>query len=128
MLLAGHETIANSLCWGLLDLAQNPNVQTRLRKEIWDMEKTIEERGGSEFTATDFEAMPYLVAVTKVLLCFHFFLSLSHEDGYGRKPCDTAQHLIALSGKLDETMSCHFRNPSRLPMETSLRSYQYRKA
>lgn len=116
--MAGHETTANSLCWGLLDLAQNPHVQTRLRKEIWNMEKSIQERGGSEFTAADFEAMPYLVAVTKVPLVLSA-LTLFNKDGYHRKLCDIAQHLTALSGRPDAMMSCHFRNPSRLQMELS---------
>jgi cytochrome P450 len=65
ILLAGHETSATSLCWILLELAQHPEVQTRLRAEIRSTEQAIHARGGSDLTASDLESMPYLTAVLK---------------------------------------------------------------
>lgn len=66
IILAGHETTANTLSWMLLELSRNPEVQTKLRHEIQAMEYTIRSRGDSEFRASDFDAMPYLSAVLKV--------------------------------------------------------------
>lgn len=66
IILAGHETTANTLSWMLLELAKQPTIQERLRNEIREMEHTIQSRGDSEFKATDFDAMPYLSAVLKV--------------------------------------------------------------
>ncbi|EKM80790.1 hypothetical protein AGABI1DRAFT_55872 [Agaricus bisporus var. burnettii JB137-S8] len=71
ILLAGHETSATSLCWVLLELARHPDVQARLRKEIRETETAIHARGGSDFTASDFDAMPYLNAVLKESMRFH---------------------------------------------------------
>lgn len=66
ILLAGHETSATSLCWVLLELAKNPDVQAKLRDEIRATEHAIAARGGSDFSATDMDNMSYLNAVIKV--------------------------------------------------------------
>lgn len=66
ILLAGHETSATSLCWVLLEVARNKDVQDRLREEIRATEKEIIARGDTDFTATDFENMQYMGAVLKV--------------------------------------------------------------
>jgi len=71
ILLAGHETSATTLCWVLLELARHPDVQARLRKEIRDTEAAIHVRGGSDFTASDLDNMPYLNAVLKESMRFH---------------------------------------------------------
>ncbi|KAJ3517646.1 hypothetical protein NLJ89_g370 [Agrocybe chaxingu] len=71
ILLAGHETSATSLCWVLLELARNPDIQTKLREEIRATERAIHARGGSDFTAADLDAMSYLGAVMKESLRFH---------------------------------------------------------
>lgn len=65
-MFAGHETTANTLSWTLLELARNPDMQTKLRAEVRAMENTIRSRGDSEFTSTDFDGMPYTLAVIKV--------------------------------------------------------------
>lgn len=67
IILAGHETTANTLSWMLLELSRNLEIQTRLRQEIQAMGYTIRSRGDSEFKASDFDAMPYLSAVVKVI-------------------------------------------------------------
>ncbi len=64
--MAGHETTANTLSWTLLELSRHPEMQVRLRQEIRQMERTLRERGDSEFTTADFDSMPYLGAILKV--------------------------------------------------------------
>jgi len=70
ILLAGHETSATSLCWVLLELARNPEVQQRLRAEIRDTELSTG-RNSSAFTASDLDGMLYLAAVLKESMRFH---------------------------------------------------------
>lgn len=71
ILLAGHETSATTLCWVVLELARHPVIQARLRKEIRETEAAIHARGGSDFTASDLDGMPYLNAVLKESMRFH---------------------------------------------------------
>ncbi|KAJ7496593.1 cytochrome P450 [Mycena latifolia] len=71
IIMAGHETTANSFSWAVLELARQPKIQSRLRSEIHRMERTIQARGSYEFTTGDIEAMPYLAAVVKEVLRFH---------------------------------------------------------
>ncbi|KDQ64101.1 hypothetical protein JAAARDRAFT_201503 [Jaapia argillacea MUCL 33604] len=71
MILAGHETSANSLTWTLWELAKNPKMQLRLRREIRDAEVAVRQRGDSEFRLVDIEAMAYLQAVLKESLRLH---------------------------------------------------------
>ncbi|KAJ7188982.1 cytochrome P450 [Mycena filopes] len=71
IILAGHETTANSFSWAVLELARQPKIQSRLRSEIRSMERNIHARGSYEFTPADIESMPYLVAVVKEVLRFH---------------------------------------------------------
>jgi cytochrome P450 len=66
ILLAGHETSATTLCWVLLEIAKNSNVQKKLREEVRAMEQAIHARGDAEFTAADLDGMSYLSAVIKV--------------------------------------------------------------
>ncbi|KAL1706323.1 cytochrome P450 [Schizophyllum commune] len=68
ILLAGHETTANSLSWALLELAQAPSIQDRLRAEI---RKVRSVRSSAYFTADDVHAMPFLNAVVQEVLRFH---------------------------------------------------------
>jgi len=70
LLVAGHETTANSLSWVLYELAKHPHVQDKLRAEIRDMEARVHARGDDTFTTADLEAMPYTVAVMKEGLRF----------------------------------------------------------
>ncbi|PPQ93679.1 LOW QUALITY PROTEIN: hypothetical protein CVT25_012738 [Psilocybe cyanescens] len=71
ILLAGHETSATTLCWVLLELARNPDVQKKLRDEIRATESAIHARGDADFTAVDLENMTYLSAVIKESMRFH---------------------------------------------------------
>ncbi len=60
IILACHETTANSLTFALFELYKQPEIQKRLRAEIRGRGKT------SDYTASDFDNMPYLTAVVKV--------------------------------------------------------------
>ncbi|KAL1754863.1 cytochrome P450 [Schizophyllum commune] len=68
ILLAGHETTANSLSWALLELAQAPSIQDRLRAEILASRSA---RSTAFLTADDIHAMPFLNAVVQEVLRFH---------------------------------------------------------
>jgi len=78
VLIAGYETTATTLSWTLLEIARHPEMQTRLRDEIYEMEQKIQSRGDTEFTATDFENMPYLTAILKVGLSSNTGVTSSH--------------------------------------------------
>ncbi|KAJ3892341.1 cytochrome P450 [Lentinula edodes] len=71
LLFAGHETSSTMLSFALFELVRNPELQSRIRKEIRSVEKNIEERGDTEFTAQDLESMPLLGATVKETLRFH---------------------------------------------------------
>ncbi|KAJ7286895.1 cytochrome P450 [Mycena rebaudengoi] len=71
IIMAGHETTANSFSWAVLELARQPRIQARLRSEIRTMEKTLHARGSCGFSPADMDAMPYLCAVVKEVLRFH---------------------------------------------------------
>ncbi|KAJ7218140.1 cytochrome P450 [Mycena pura] len=68
---AGHETTANTMSFALFELSRRPDIQTKLRAEVWKMDQEMRERGDIEFTATDFDNMPYTIAVMKEILRFH---------------------------------------------------------
>lgn len=62
VILAGHETTANTLSWMLLELMRQPDIQTKLRQEILAMRQTT----GDSYTTSDLDSMPYLNAFLKV--------------------------------------------------------------
>ncbi|KAF8897018.1 cytochrome P450 [Mucidula mucida] len=66
IILAGHETTANTLSFATYELCKQPEIQRRIRTEVRSMGKT-----GADFTAADFDNMPYLTAVVKEVLRFH---------------------------------------------------------
>ncbi|KAL1715757.1 cytochrome P450 [Schizophyllum commune] len=68
ILLAGHETTANALSWAFFELAQQPDVQSRLRAEIRSVRASTSD---AHLTAEAIHAMPYLNAVVKEILRFH---------------------------------------------------------
>ena len=54
------------MTFGLWELAKHRDFQDKLRAEINETLAKVKARGDSDFTANDFESMPYLVAFTKV--------------------------------------------------------------
>ncbi|KAG2153139.1 cytochrome P450 [Suillus clintonianus] len=79
ILLAGHETTSNTVSWALLELAKHPEIQSRLRAEIWKTEATVHVRGDVNFTIADFDAMPYTTAVMKEVLRFCCVIYHAHR-------------------------------------------------
>lgn len=65
LLLAGHDTTANTLSWFLWEIAKHPESQERIRSEIAAFRK---QRGEEQPTATDLDNMTYTQAALKVLL------------------------------------------------------------
>ncbi|EEB93186.1 hypothetical protein MPER_08198, partial [Moniliophthora perniciosa FA553] len=68
IILAGHETSGNTLTWLFYELARHPADQERLLNEITHAKN---ENGDQDFTANDFESMPFLNAVIKETLRLH---------------------------------------------------------
>ncbi|KAJ8594234.1 cytochrome P450 [Rhizopogon salebrosus TDB-379] len=85
ILFTGHETSANTISWGLFQLARNPDIQSRLRAEIRETEAVIHARGDVQYTIADFDNMPYTTAVMKEVLRFcpvvyHVYRTASEDD------------------------------------------------
>ncbi|PRP87542.1 hypothetical protein PROFUN_00753 [Planoprotostelium fungivorum] len=62
-LAAGHETTSTSLTWTLQRLAENPEVQDKLRREL--LEAFPEDR---DLSYDEINSLPYLTAVTREVL------------------------------------------------------------
>jgi cytochrome P450 len=75
LLLAGHETTANSLTWFLWEVAKHPESQGRIREEIADFRRR---RGENPFSAVDLDNMTYTQAALKVML--FRFMELAFSD------------------------------------------------
>ncbi|SJL11330.1 uncharacterized protein ARMOST_14733 [Armillaria ostoyae] len=71
IILAGHETTSNTLCFALFEMCKRPEMQERLRKEIRATERVIRDRGDTQFAPSDFDSMPFLSAMVKETLRFH---------------------------------------------------------
>jgi cytochrome P450 len=65
-LAAGHETTATSMIWAIYLLCSNPDVQTRLRKEIRANLPSIDDN--TTITSQEIDRMPYLNAVCSEVL------------------------------------------------------------
>jgi len=69
------------LAFTLWELAKHPDLQEKLRAEIHENLAKVKARGDADFTANDFENMPYLIAVTKV--CWkRFFVRLNEVESH----------------------------------------------
>nr|XP_018678754.1 PREDICTED: trans-cinnamate 4-monooxygenase-like [Musa acuminata subsp. malaccensis] len=63
--VAAIETTLWSMEWAIAELVNHPNVQQRLRKELWDV------LGDEPLTETNLQRLPYLQAVAKETLRLH---------------------------------------------------------
>ncbi|KAI0826239.1 cytochrome P450 [Irpex lacteus] len=77
LVLAGHETTANTLTWMLWELAKHPDFQETLRNEIRAKREDMNLRyvGDSDatcdFSMDDLESMPFLQAIVKEVMRYH---------------------------------------------------------
>ncbi|KAJ8585149.1 cytochrome P450 [Rhizopogon salebrosus TDB-379] len=100
LLLAGHETTANTMTWGLLELAKHPEIQSRLRAEIRETEAAIHARGEVDFTMADFDAMPYTTAVMKEILRFYSVVYHSYRYASQDDVLPLSQPITKISGEV----------------------------
>lgn len=126
ILLAGHETSATTLCWVLLEIAKNPDVQKKLRNEIRTTERAIYARGGSDFTAADLDNMQYLSAVIKVVISLMHGLCV--HNATCRNRCVIILLFTKIIGKRRKTMFCLCQLLLRQMMAKSSRISQFLKA
>jgi len=77
-LAAGHETTATAMTWGVYMLCLNPEIQTRLRKEIREKLPSLEEE--IDITSQQVDHMPYLNAVCNEVLRYHPPVPLTLRD------------------------------------------------
>ncbi|KAJ7729151.1 cytochrome P450, partial [Mycena metata] len=96
---AGHETTATTMSWTILELTQHPEVQAKLRAEIQAAQRTINERGDTAFTATDFDSMAYTVAVMKEILRFHPVVFSTLREAARDEVLPLSKPIVTLSGK-----------------------------
>jgi cytochrome P450 len=68
-LAAGHETTATAMIWATYMLCLNPDMQTRLRKEIREKLPSLEEN--ATISSQDIDHMPYLNAVCNEVLRYY---------------------------------------------------------
>ncbi|KAI0354772.1 PAH-inducible cytochrome P450 monooxygenase PC-PAH 1 [Trametes cingulata] len=81
-LLAGHETTANSMTWMLYELARHPDYQAKMREEIKAIRARVAERGDSDFSVGDLDAMTHVLAAMKEVMRLHpIVYSLIREAG-----------------------------------------------
>ncbi|THH16007.1 hypothetical protein EUX98_g9372 [Antrodiella citrinella] len=102
ILIAGHETTSNSLSWGLYELARNPEIQQRLRKEIHDAEAGLKARGRSHFTVSDLEAMPFNQACVKEMLRLHPVVPHTFRIAGKNIAVPLSKPITTLSGKVTQ--------------------------
>ncbi|KAF4603148.1 hypothetical protein EYR38_003553 [Pleurotus pulmonarius] len=96
IMLAGHETTANTLNWALLEMAQHPETQQRLREEIWAKQSDL----GREIEAGDIDSMPYLQAVVKESLRYHPVLPVTHRDATREDVLPLSKPITTTNGKV----------------------------
>lgn len=80
LMLAGHDTTASSVMWGLYELSLNQDIQRRIRKEISDLRLRISERGNDKLSVADLESMKYFSAFIKEIHRFHPVVPLLHRE------------------------------------------------
>ncbi|KAH7925349.1 cytochrome P450 [Leucogyrophana mollusca] len=83
LLIAAHDSIANTLAWLLYELARHPEDQQKIRDEIIATRARIEARHSDDFTPADLDAMIFTNAVIKESLRLHPVAPvLVREAGY----------------------------------------------
>lgn len=96
IVLAGHETTANTISWILLELCRNTDVQTRLRDEIRTVRR---QRDEPELTAATFDDMPYMTAIVKEILRFHPAIYNMHKEATRDDIVPLSHPVVGTDGK-----------------------------
>ncbi|GLB37928.1 putative cytochrome p450 [Lyophyllum shimeji] len=123
VILAGHETTANTFSWMLLELARRPEVQKRLRDEIGQMERTVQSRGNSGYTVSDLDSMPYLNAVLKETLRFHPVAINTFREAVRDDVLPLSKPIVTTSGEVVSEIPI----PKGLGVMTSIHGYNRNK-
>ncbi|EGN99109.1 hypothetical protein SERLA73DRAFT_181928 [Serpula lacrymans var. lacrymans S7.3] len=100
LLLAGHETTANTLVWTLYELARHPEDQQKVREEIAAVRKEVEARGDEDFVPSDFDSMPFMNAVLKESLRLHPIVAALFREAAGEDVLPLSEPLETVSGKM----------------------------
>ncbi|KAF9778997.1 cytochrome P450 [Thelephora terrestris] len=100
IMFAGHETTAKTLIFALWEFANKRHVQERLRTEIMETLGRIRARGESDFTVSDFDSMPYLVAVGKEILRVYPVVVEMQRAPIEDDVLPLSKPIVGLSGKV----------------------------
>jgi len=100
LIIAGHEPTTATLAWTLFELARHPEMQERLRQEIRIAESNLRRQGKTEFTASDFETMPYLIAVLKESLRFNSVPYHIYKQSTGDDVLPLSEPITTTSGEV----------------------------
>lgn len=79
-MFAGHETTSTALSWTMYLLAQNPDIQDRLRTEVLKAKAEAEESGLNEISPEQLSALPLLDAVLVSFTVKRFSSSLTFKN------------------------------------------------
>jgi hypothetical protein len=98
LLLAGHDTSANSLTWFFWELAKHPESAREIREEIAAVRARI---GARDFSMSDLEGMSTMLAALKVLPTF---VSALHTVFVLKQTCRSQCGCIQSSGSFREVL------------------------
>ncbi|KIM28538.1 hypothetical protein M408DRAFT_16272 [Serendipita vermifera MAFF 305830] len=94
-LLAGHETTSNATSWCLFALSQRPDVQSRLRNELF----AAFPDDNVEITVESINALPYLEAVVRETMRFHPPVEVTARVSQGADIIPLEHEFIGKDGK-----------------------------
>ncbi|EGO00602.1 hypothetical protein SERLA73DRAFT_104941 [Serpula lacrymans var. lacrymans S7.3] len=99
LMLAGHDTTANTMSWALFELSKQPDIQVKLRNEIREKESYVHSRGDGDFKLADLDGMPYLLAVIKEVLRFHPVVANTYRQAGRDDVLPLAKPIITETGE-----------------------------
>jgi len=100
IMLAGEETVADTVCWALYELARSPKHQETVRLEVKEALKAA--RGREGLTYADLEKMTFTLAFMKEVLRFHPALPMSQRVAARDAIIPLAQAATTESGEVLE--------------------------
>jgi len=103
-MLAGEETVADTVSWALYELARSPEHQQALRAEVKETLNAVRRRGEQDITYADLEKMPFTSAFMKEVLRFHAPLPMSQRVAAKDTVVPLAQPATTDSGEVLEEL------------------------